>query len=79
MTELKLERGVPVEVTPGGAFAVVQNTMRTADDKLMVSVSGTIDEKWMSIGAGGAVKFDQPMFFMQTSWDTVVLPVIEGA
>jgi len=79
MTQLTLKRGVPVEVTPTGAFAVIQNTMKTIDDKLMISVNGTVNQKWINLDAGGCVKFSQPMYFMQTSWDTVMVPVIEGA
>jgi hypothetical protein len=79
MNELELKKGIPVLVTPAGAFTVVQNSMTTTDDMLYVSKSGVMSEKWMEVVPGGSVKFAEPLFIMQDSWTTIVVPVIEGA
>ena len=78
MTELKLKKGVPVEVTPSGAFTVIQNSMTSTDDMLHVSASGALADKWMQVPPGASVRFVDPLFVMQDSWETVVVPVVEG-
>ena len=79
MEELELKKGVPVLVTPSGALMVVQNSMTTTDDQLLVSEHGDLTKAWMQVGPGDAVKFDQPMHLMQNAWATYVFPVIEKA
>ncbi len=77
MTELTLNQSVPVLVTPSLTYAVVQNTMKTSDDKLMFSSDGDLSKKWMKLGNGCTVKITEPVYFMQDSWSTHVFPVIE--
>ena len=79
MTELTLKRGVAQQVSPAGAFTAIQNSMTTTDDMLMFSTSGKLDDKWMELVPGGSVKFSEPLFFLQKSWDTFVFPVVEGS
>lgn len=79
MDEITLEKGVPVQVTPSGSFTVIQNTMGTTDDPLLVSTHGDVSKKWMIVRSGGSVKFDEPVYVMQNSWKNFVFPVIEGA
>ncbi len=77
MTELTLEKGVPVQVTPSKHNATVQNSMTTSDDKLLVSTDNDTIKKWATIDSGDSIKFDEPLYFMQNSWDVAVFPVIE--
>ena len=79
MEELELKNGIPVQVAPSGPLVVVQNSMTTTDDQLMVSEHGDLTKAWMQVGPGDAVKFDQPMWLLQKSWATFVFPVIDKA
>lgn len=78
MTELTLERNTPFLVTTA-TLKVVQNTMKTTDDQLMVSQDGDLEGKWMAVGPGDSVRFEANLYFMQIGWDTWVFPVFEGA
>ena len=77
MDELTLITGVPVLLTPSLSYAVVQNTMKTSDDKLMFSSHGDLAKKWMKLASGCTVKITEPVYFMQNSWSQHVFPVIE--
>ena len=78
MDELVLDNGVPIEVTPTKASMTIQNTMPSSDDFLMVSSHGDVDKKWMKVLSGGAVKFGEATYFMQTGRASWVFPVIES-
>jgi len=76
MNEIVLERGVPLLVTPT-TTTVVQNLSTTSDDPIFVSTSGVLTEKWMKIDAEDFIKFNTPMYFLQNSWNQLILPVVE--
>lgn len=78
MTEISLERNTPLLVTTA-VLKVVQNTMKTNDDQLMVSQDGDPAGKWMTVAPGDSVRFESNVYLMQTGWDTWVFPVFEGA
>lgn len=79
MDELILEKNTPTQVLPSSGLMIVQNTMGTTDDPLYVSTHGDINKKWLTVESGCYVKFDEPLFFMQGSWNNFVFPVVEGA
>jgi len=76
MTEITLERGVPLLVTPTKT-TVIQNLSTTSDDPIYVSTSGVVTEKWIRINAEDYIKFNTPLYFVQLAWNQLVLPVIE--
>jgi len=79
MDQIVLNKDVPTLMTPSGSEMIVQNSMTTDDDQLMVSKTGTIGNAWMKVGPGDAVKFDEPMYLMQSSWQSFTFPVIDKA
>jgi hypothetical protein len=78
MEELELEKGIPVQVTPTKASLMVQNTMASDDDKLMVSSHGDVNKKWVEVQSLSSVKITEPMYFMQDARAVWVFPVIES-
>ncbi len=77
MEEIILEKGIPLAVDPLGITSTVQNKMTTTDDPLYVSNHGDVDKKWIEVPAGDYVKYATPVFFLQKSWNQLVLPVVE--
>ncbi len=75
MEELVLEKGIPSLVVPTTS-TIIQNKMATWDDFLYISKHGDPDKKWMIIESGDSIKFSTPMYFMQTEWDQLVLPIV---
>ena len=79
ITEITLLKNIPLEVTPTGAYSVVQNTLRTDTNVIFVSQDKDITKRWMEVKPGGTVKFDSPVWMLQKTFDQVVLPIFEGA
>ncbi len=79
MYEVTLQKDIPKLVTPSGTVISIQNTMKTSDDRLHVSSHGDITKKWILLDTDQIVKFDGPMYLMQTAWNQWVFPVIEVA
>jgi len=77
MTEIALNKDVPVQITPSKTVVVIQNTMKTADDPLFISEGNDLTKKWIEIAPGDSVKFSEPMYVMQRSWPQWTFPVIE--
>ncbi len=77
MEELTLQKDIPQLLTPSDTVISVQNTMKTNDDKLYISTHGDIDKMWTLLEPGQIVKFAEPMYVMQKSWNQWVFPVIE--
>lgn len=75
MDELTLDKGIPLLVTPT-TVTTVHNTM-TSDDPLLVSSHGDVEKKWLEVFADGYVKFETPLYFLQTTGGQIVLPVYE--
>ncbi len=77
MEELTLQKDIPQLLTPSDTVISVQNTMKTNDDKLHVSTHGDVDMTWTLLEPGQIVKFAEPMYLLQRSWNQWVFPVIE--
>ncbi len=76
MDEIILNRGVPLLVTPT-VTTTLQNKMNSSDDKLLVSSHGDLEKKWITVDSGDYVKFATPVYFLQTSWNQLIIPLYE--
>ena len=77
MNEVILVKDVALLVESSKEVMVVQNTMKGTDSKLYVSAQNDPALKWIEIDSGESVKFGDPMYLMQKSWDQWVFPAIE--
>lgn len=75
MDEITIQSYEPLLVTPT-TTTVVHNTM-TSDDPLLVSSHGDKSKKWLEVMSDDYVKFDTPLYFMQTTQGQIVLPAFE--
>ena len=73
-----LIKNTPVLVTPTKYSAVIQNTMATSNDDLLVSTHGDPEKAWMSIEFGENIKFSEPTYLLQKAKDTWTFPVLES-
>ena len=75
MDEITLNGRVPLLVEPEYT-TTVHNDM-SGDDPLLVSSHGDINKKWIRIKQGDNVKFNTPLWFMQTTSGSRVFAAYE--